>query len=105
MADIPTISIGEVKRDLSELINRVAYGKERFILTSRGRPKAALVSVEDIHWLESFQHNDVNLEEWLKDSEAIAEAIHKRRKGVPLDVDAAIRDSRDDLESRDASGH
>jgi len=35
------ISIGQVKRDISELVNRVAYGKERIILTSRGKPKAA----------------------------------------------------------------
>lgn len=41
------VSIGEVKRDISELVNRVAYGGERIVLTSRGKPKAVLVSVED----------------------------------------------------------
>jgi len=40
-------SIGQVKRDISELVNRVAYGHEQVILTSRGKPKAALVSIED----------------------------------------------------------
>ena len=42
-----TVSIGEVKRDISELVNRVAFGGERIVLTSRGKPKAVLVNVED----------------------------------------------------------
>jgi len=41
------IGIGRVKRELSELVNRVAYGGERIILASHGKPKAALVSIED----------------------------------------------------------
>ena len=41
------VSIGRVKRDISELVNRVAYGGERIVLTSRGKPKAAIVSIED----------------------------------------------------------
>ena len=36
------VSIGQVKRDISELVNRVSYAGERIILTSRGKPKAAL---------------------------------------------------------------
>lgn len=45
------VSIGRVKRDVSDLVNRVAYGGERIILTSRGKPKAALVSIEDLERL------------------------------------------------------
>ena len=41
------VSIGRVKRDISDLANRVAYGGERFVLTPRGRPKAVIVSIED----------------------------------------------------------
>ncbi len=41
------VAIGQVKRDISDLVNRVAYGEERIILTSRGKPKAVLVSLED----------------------------------------------------------
>src|SRR3972149_431530 len=46
------VSVGEAKAGLSSLINTVAYGGERVIIQSRGRPKAALVSVEDLHRLE-----------------------------------------------------
>jgi prevent-host-death family protein len=45
------VSIGQVKRDLSELINKVAYGGERIVVTSRGKPKAVLVSVSDYEQL------------------------------------------------------
>ena len=47
------VSIGRVKRDISDLVNRVAYGGERIVLTSRGRPKAAIVSIEDYQKLEA----------------------------------------------------
>jgi prevent-host-death family protein len=39
------VAIGQVKRDISELVNRVAYGGEKIVLTSRGKPKAALVGM------------------------------------------------------------
>ena len=54
MAEI-RISIGQVKQDLSEWVNRVAYRGERIVLTSRGKPKAALVSMEDYEHLQREQ--------------------------------------------------
>ena len=48
---LSTTSISQIKRDISQLVNRVAYGGERIILTSRGRPKAALVSLADLQRL------------------------------------------------------
>ena len=47
------VSIGQIKRDISELVNRVAFAGERIILTSRGKPKAALVSMQDFELLLS----------------------------------------------------
>jgi len=46
------VSVGEVKARLSSLVNAVAFGGERFIIQSRGRPKAGLVSVEDLRRVE-----------------------------------------------------
>ncbi len=45
-------SIAQAKNTLSSLINRVAYGKTRILLESRGKPKAALISTEDLERLE-----------------------------------------------------
>lgn len=53
------VSIGQVKRDISELVNRVAYGGGRIVLTSRGRPKAALVGTEDYEQLWALEQKDI----------------------------------------------
>ena len=33
------VSIGHVKREISDLVNRVSYAGERIILTSHGKPR------------------------------------------------------------------
>lgn len=43
----------ETKARLSELVNRVIYSDERVVIMRRGKPVAVLVSVEDMHRLES----------------------------------------------------
>ncbi len=46
----------QVFRDnLAEHLERVAYRGERFIITRNGRPRAALVSLEDLAQLEAAQ--------------------------------------------------
>jgi len=98
------VSIGQVKRDLSDLVNRVAYGGERIILTSRGRPKAAIVSIEDYARLEQERKGKAlaQWELWLAHSEELAADILERRDNRPLDVDALWQAARADLEDRDA---
>ena len=48
-------SVAEAKNTLSSLINKVAYGKTRVVLESRGKPKAALVSTGDLEQLERLE--------------------------------------------------
>jgi prevent-host-death family protein len=97
------VAIGQVKRDLSDLVNRVAYGGERILLTSRGKPKAALVSFEDYQRLEQERATQdlARWQAWLAESEKLAADILERRGGVPLDVDALWQAARADLEARD----
>jgi prevent-host-death family protein len=38
------ISVAEAKARFSELVNRVAYGKEQILITRRGKPVAVLTS-------------------------------------------------------------
>ena len=63
-------SITELKRDLSAIINRAAYSKERIIIMSRGRPKAAIVGLEDLRLLESLQSREQRLAQGMADLEA-----------------------------------
>ncbi|HUS70931.1 MAG TPA: type II toxin-antitoxin system Phd/YefM family antitoxin [Anaerolineae bacterium] len=50
-----TTSISELKSALSEFLNPAAYGRERIIVASRGKPKAAVISIEDLHRLEELE--------------------------------------------------
>lgn len=95
------ISIGQVKRDISALVNRVAYGGERLVLTSRGKPKAALVSLTDLEQLQQGrQDRKAAWRAWEAGTEALANQILERRGGELIDVDALLREDRADLESR-----
>jgi prevent-host-death family protein len=47
------INIKEARQRFSELINTVALSKERVIITSRNKPKAVLVSLQDAETLET----------------------------------------------------
>jgi len=93
------ISIGQVKRDISELVNRVAYAGDRIILTSRGKPKAALVGMQDYERLLRSEGSAADIRKWLAETRALSGRIEKRR-GKPVDVDAIMEAARSDLESR-----
>lgn len=58
MANMATekASVAHAKNTLSSLINKVAYGKTRVVLESRGKPKAALISTEDLEKLERLEN-------------------------------------------------
>ncbi|MBI2844783.1 MAG: type II toxin-antitoxin system Phd/YefM family antitoxin [Armatimonadetes bacterium] len=48
-----TVSSEEVRDGLGELINRVAYGGERIMVTRRGKKMVGIVSVEEMELLEA----------------------------------------------------
>ena len=93
------VSIGQIKRDVSELVNRVAYAGERIILTSRGKPKAALIGMEDYGRLLESEGRAADVQKWLAETRALSSKIENRR-GKPVDVDAILDASRHDLETR-----
>ena len=45
---MPRISVSEAREDLSETLNRVAYGQERIVLHRHGKDVAAVVSMNDL---------------------------------------------------------
>ncbi|MCP3958506.1 MAG: type II toxin-antitoxin system prevent-host-death family antitoxin [bacterium] len=96
------VSIGQVKRDLSILVNRVAYSGERIVLTSRGKPKAALVSVEDYRRLQEGgrESRSRHWRAWLAEADALSQEIMNRRQGAVIDVDELRQHDRQDLEDR-----
>ena len=46
-----TIGIADARDGFAELVNRVAFGRERFVVERRGKPLAALISATEYHAL------------------------------------------------------
>ncbi len=65
--------LSAARNQLSAMINQVAHGKDRIVLESHGRPKAALVSIEDLDRLEAHEDRHAEPEAemvyWLEQTE------------------------------------
>jgi prevent-host-death family protein len=74
-----TVTTKEARDQFSDLVNRAAYGKERIVLTRRGKGIAALVSLDDLQALEQMMRR---LEDQA-DLEAVQKALDEaKRKGT-----------------------
>jgi prevent-host-death family protein len=49
------VSVAEARSGLADLLNRVAYGKERLVVTRHGRQLAAIVPIEDLDLLDRLR--------------------------------------------------
>ena len=74
-----TVTTVKARESFSEVINRSAYGKERIVLTRRGKKVAAVVPVEDLNLLEELETRF--------DLEAIEQALAdpENKKRIPWD--------------------
>lgn len=73
------VSAAEARSEFSDIINRASFGKERVVLTRRGKELAAVVPIEDLELLE-------RLEERLDLEDARAALKDVKKKGtVPWD--------------------
>jgi prevent-host-death family protein len=55
VAVMTKISTAEARNEFAEVINRASFGKERFVLTRRGKELVAIVPVEDLALLEELE--------------------------------------------------
>ena len=67
------MSTVELRENLSDAVNRAAFGKERVVLTRRGRKLAGIVPYEDVELLEALE-NKKDIEDAKK---ALKEAAKK----------------------------
>lgn len=72
MGQVTTV---DARKQISEIINRAAFGKERITLTRRGKEIAALVPIEDMKLLEALEDR-IDLEE------ARAAIAESKKKGT-----------------------
>ncbi len=60
--DMGQFNTVDARAQFSEIINRAAFGKERMILTRRGKEIVAVVPIEDVKLLEALEDR-IDLEE------------------------------------------
>lgn len=72
-----TLSTVQARGNFSDVVNRSAYGKERVVLTRRGKGVAAVVPIEDLRLLEAIEDR-LDLEDIEK-----ALANPKNKKAIP----------------------
>lgn len=48
------VSVAKIKSHLSEFLTRSAFNNEKFIISRRNKPIAALVSIDDLRKIEQF---------------------------------------------------
>ena len=70
------INIAKIRDNLTDALNRVADAGERIVLTRRGKPVAALVSLEELAFLEELETR--------ADIEAARKARAEGGKPIPL---------------------
>jgi len=73
MTEIP---VAAARKNFSDAVNRVAYGKDRVILKRRGKGVAAMVPMEDLQLIEQ-------MEETIDLAEARKVLANARDKTIP----------------------
>ncbi len=69
-------NVVDVRNTFSDYLNRASYRGERIVIERRGKPVAALVSLDDLEVLEQLE-NDADLK-------AARKARKEKGKPVPL---------------------
>jgi prevent-host-death family protein len=84
------IPVTQARDELAELINRVAYGHERIILTRHSKPVACIVPPEDLAWLEQRGQERINL----TSTGSVVDLPHLPPAADPLPIAAQHRPQR-----------
>ena len=90
------LSISKAREEFPDVLNRAAYGKERTIVSRRGKDLAAVIPIEDLRLLERLAREEM---ERLEIAEARAALREAKEKGtIPLrELMRELGDSRSGL--------
>jgi prevent-host-death family protein len=69
----PSINVAEAKRRFSDLLGRVAYGKEQITITRRGRPMVTLVPPD----LVSHRPHLAEVKGWLSNDDPFFDTMDR----------------------------
>ncbi|MEA3470452.1 MAG: type II toxin-antitoxin system Phd/YefM family antitoxin [Thermodesulfobacteriota bacterium] len=74
----------DARNNFGDIINRVAFGKERISLTRRNKPLVAIVPIEDMEILEEIER--------IKDIEDARAALKEAKEKGTISLDALRRE-------------
>jgi prevent-host-death family protein len=70
-------NVSTAREEFSEIVNRAAYGKERTIVSRRGKDLAAVIPVEDLQLLERLAREEMDRIDIQDARVALKESIEK----------------------------
>ena len=77
-----TYSIVEAREHFSEICEKAAFNKNRFILSRRGKDFVAVIPIEDLRFIEEMEEK--------RDLELALEALKEARKEGAKAIDEAL---------------
>ena len=76
------LNVSKAREEFPEVVNRAAYGKERTVVSRRGKDLAAVIPMDDLRLLERLAQEEMDRLD-LKDArDALKEA--KKKGTIPL---------------------
>ena len=54
------LDVSKARDEFPEIVNRAAYGKERTIVSRRGKDLAAVIPIEDLRLLERLEREEMD---------------------------------------------
>ena len=75
------LNVSKAREEFSEIVNRAAYGKERTIVSRRGRDLAAVIPIDDLRLLERLAREEMDR----IDIEDARTALAEPGENIPLE--------------------
>jgi prevent-host-death family protein len=76
------LNVSKAREEFPEVVNRAAYGKERTIVSRRGKDLAAVIPIEDLRLLERLIQEEMDRID-LEDAKAALEEAEEKGT-IPL---------------------
>jgi prevent-host-death family protein len=57
---LPHLNVSKAREQFPEVVNRAAYGKERTIVSRRGKDMAAVIPMDDLRLLERLAREEMD---------------------------------------------
>jgi prevent-host-death family protein len=76
------LNVSKAREEFPDVVNRAAYGKERTIVSRRGKDLAAVIPIEDLRLLERLAREEMDRIDLEDARAALAEA--KEKGTIPL---------------------